>query len=926
VLTDGNIKIGRSTVTDKVMALGKVELNDSALLGGTTGSMKICVDQPLPVPAANNLSNRMFHFTVTGAAGIGTAANPAKAATGSCTKIFDVAAGPQTVSELNNGTLITPAEGTFSGNFELFNVTRTTPSSPSTLGSVNLTARTASVNLVAGDAASQMTLVFSNRTAITGFIEICKRRSNGPGTFNPAGPNPLSGGDIDVQGFFKYTISGVYVVSQQYPNIKSLQEFTIPAGQCTGPLSITIGSPAPFDDGGHATLITVSELPRAGTYLESIEVIPPSRRTSADNLGTIIGVDNAGSNILTPAPGGGHVTAKMLERPDAADETLFIFANRSNPGRLKVCKIAGPGIPLNTLFRFTVSGIGATGAFDPQSAGYGPVTRTVDVRAGDPAQGGTCEIVPGFGANAPGFDQFQTFVNGTAITIVENGISPANTIAQETGELRTSMIRVFGSAFTTTAVAGFGSNPDTSPSSGYVSRAVVTARAAIVETDFTGFRFTPAVLKICSVAENPNTLGSQFTYLISLVRPQIGGPNPGPMFPAWSSSLTLLPGPVGSGEGNCQIVNGAALSGGAVNQGSTITVSQGGVLTTLISITCPTCGAGGLSVEQVQQRATLSGPNGIQPGINTIVFRNLVNVICRSAGSGSNKENTLTAARLTVPTCTRTTLFDFDGDRKSDPTVFDSATGGWKVASSIANYAITTRTFGVAGDKAVPADYDADGKTDLAVWRPSDGRWYVQGSAGSFTYLQWGEPDDIPQPGDYDGDGKSDFAVFRPFTGTWYIKTSSGQISVVQFGVSTDKPVAADYDGDGRTDRAVFRNGTWYFQNSMSGFKVTQFGQANDIPVAGDYDGDGVIDLAAYRGGTWYILTATTYTVRNLGLATDIPVPADYDGDGKYDRAVWRPTTGNWYISRSGISESDIPIVLGVPGEIPVQSPHWLLP
>ena len=33
-----------------------------------------------------------------------------------------VAAGPQTVTELNTGTLITPSTGTFTGNFELYNV------------------------------------------------------------------------------------------------------------------------------------------------------------------------------------------------------------------------------------------------------------------------------------------------------------------------------------------------------------------------------------------------------------------------------------------------------------------------------------------------------------------------------------------------------------------------------------------------------------------------------------------------------------------------------------------------------------------------------------------------------------------------------------------------------------------------------------
>src|SRR5690606_9383808 len=113
LLAEGSIKVGRSVVTEKVLALGKVELNGSAIQGGATGGMRICVDQPLPVPAANDLSNRIFHFSVTG-----TGASPGVAITvltGRCSKAFVVAAGPQTVTELNTGGLANPAGGTFEG-------------------------------------------------------------------------------------------------------------------------------------------------------------------------------------------------------------------------------------------------------------------------------------------------------------------------------------------------------------------------------------------------------------------------------------------------------------------------------------------------------------------------------------------------------------------------------------------------------------------------------------------------------------------------------------------------------------------------------------------------------------------------------------------------------------------------------------------
>src|SRR5688572_8109538 len=140
VLSGGNVKVGdRTSMTDKVMSLGKVELGNSALLGGTTGTIQICAQQSLPVAPANDISNRVFHYVVTGAAGsVGTAANPARVAVGACSGPIDVTAGPRTVTELNTGGLVNPPAGDFQGNFELIEVADLTPASPSSLGLVNL--------------------------------------------------------------------------------------------------------------------------------------------------------------------------------------------------------------------------------------------------------------------------------------------------------------------------------------------------------------------------------------------------------------------------------------------------------------------------------------------------------------------------------------------------------------------------------------------------------------------------------------------------------------------------------------------------------------------------------------------------------------------------------------------------------------------
>lgn len=269
------------------------------------------------------------------------------------------------------------------------------------------------------------------------------------------------------------------------------------------------------------------------------------------------------------------------------------------------------------------------------------------------------------------------------------------------------------------------------------------------------------------------------------------------------------------------------------------------------------------------------------------------------------------------------TIADFDGDGKSDLSVFRPATGAWYNLLSGPNQTSAVN-WGANGDKIVPGDYDGDGKTDLGVFRPPTGTWYVLRSTAGMLTQNWGASTDLPAAADYDGDGKTDVAVFRPANGTWYVLNSgNGSVRSEQFGANGDKPVIGDYDGDGKSDLAVFRPSvaTWYLLRSTAGFIGTQFGISTDQPAQGDFDGDGKTDLSVFRAtnGSWYRLNSSNgaFVPVQWGANGDRPAPGDFDGDGKTDLSVFRPSNGSWYVLRStaGVLSQQFGTNGDVPGE-----------
>lgn len=271
--------------------------------------------------------------------------------------------------------------------------------------------------------------------------------------------------------------------------------------------------------------------------------------------------------------------------------------------------------------------------------------------------------------------------------------------------------------------------------------------------------------------------------------------------------------------------------------------------------------------------------------------------------------------------------FDYDGDSKTDISIYRPNLGQWWVQQS-SNLVTVANTFGISSDTITPADFTGDGKTDIAFFRPGSGEWFVLRSEDStFFAFPFGANGDIPAPGDYDGDGKADAAVFRPSSATWFINNSGGGITTQVFGLNGDQPIPGDYDGDGKDDIAIFRPSLseWFYQRSSDlGVLGFAFGTGGDRALPNDFTGDGKTDIAFFRpsSGNWFVLRSedATFFAFPFGTGTDIPSPGDYDGDGKTDAAVFRPSSNTWFINGS---QSGIVIqAFGATGDVPTPNAY----
>lgn len=178
---------------------------------------------------------------------------------------------------------------------------------------------------------------------------------------------------------------------------------------------------------------------------------------------------------------------------------------------------------------------------------------------------------------------------------------------------------------------------------------------------------------------------------------------------------------------------------------------------------------------------------------------------------------------------------DFDGDRYSDPAVFDTSSGYWYFMSSYYgwNWYYITLPWYISGGTSACGDYDGDRRADPIAYDSSDGNWYILSSRygwdGHYYTTTWGGPGYSPVCADFDGDRYADPMAYETASGYWYILSSRYNYTryyQVWFGLAGFTPLSGDFDGDRYADLGIYNKttGLWAILLSTTGWNNYWYG------------------------------------------------------------------------------------------------------
>jgi hypothetical protein len=192
--------------------------------------------------------------------------------------------------------------------------------------------------------------------------------------------------------------------------------------------------------------------------------------------------------------------------------------------------------------------------------------------------------------------------------------------------------------------------------------------------------------------------------------------------------------------------------------------------------------------------------------------------------------------------------------------------------------AVTSITFGVAGDVPIMGDWNCNGVETPALFRqtkppgepnlPEGLAHYVNDNSpgvriGEFRFIL-GNPGDIPLAGDSNGDGCDSLSVYRPSEQQFYIADT------LPPPIPLNQPLQA-----------------------FNANKQYIIGNAGDKPFVGNFDGDGVETIGLHRESTGLIY----YLNSHPPTGTSPPADAQYVFGDPGDRLVagdWVIVDGKW--------------------------------